>query len=85
MTEASREVGVVLRRRAIDAHHAVDVPVEVLAVELDLQVRQAVGVDPFGQRLGQTIVEALPDVALDYAAHAEGQLVRSGGVPGGAN
>ena len=25
---------------------------------------------------------ALPDVALDYAAHAEGQLVRSGGVPG---
>src|SRR5262249_12930616 len=42
---------------AVDMDDAVDVPGEIVAVQLNLQVRQPVGANPLGQRLGQAIVD----------------------------
>ena len=42
-----------LRRHAVDAHDALHVPAEVVAVELDLEVRQAVEANPLGSVSGR--------------------------------
>ena len=46
-----------LRGHALDADDAVHVPAEVVAVELDLQVRQPVERDPLAERLGQAVAD----------------------------
>ena len=48
----------------VHAHHALDVPAEVVAVELDFQVRQAVADDPLGERLGLAVVDAAAHVGV---------------------
>ena len=52
-----------MRRHAIDAQDALHVPAEVVAVELDLEVRQAVGAIQSPQRLGQAVADRLRDIA----------------------
>ena len=42
---------------AVDADDALHVPAQVVAVELDLEVRQAVGANPLRQRLRQAVVD----------------------------
>ena len=61
---------------AIDAHQSFDVPVEIVAVEFDLEVRQAVGANPFGQRLGQAIADALLDVGVGERVEGADEMVQ---------
>ena len=54
-----------MRGHSVDPKHALDVPAEVVPVELDLEVGEAVIADPLGQRLGKPVAHALRDVGLD--------------------
>ena len=56
--------GLRLGRYPLDRHHPLNVPGQVVAIELDLQMCQTVGGDPFGQGLRQAVVDALGDVGI---------------------
>ena len=63
-------------RDAVDREHALDVPVDVVAGQLDLQVRQPVGGNPFAQRFGQSVVDARLDVAVGQRIDGSHQVVQ---------
>ena len=51
-------------RRPIDPQYPVEVPVQIVAVQLDLNVGQAVVTDPSGQGLRQAVVQSFFDVRV---------------------
>src|SRR5262249_52450468 len=53
-----------LARHPIDADNAFNIPPEIVAVQLDFEVRQPVELDPFAQRLRQTVTDALGKFSL---------------------
>ncbi len=55
-----------LRRHGdrLDRDDAVDVPLQIIAGELDFQMRETVGRDPLGQGFGQSVVNATAQLGV---------------------
>ena len=51
--------GLSLGRDAINRNDALNVPGQIVAVKLDLQMSQTIGGDPFSQRLGESVADRL--------------------------
>ena len=60
----------------IDTDHALDIPVEIVAVELDFQVRQPVGSNPFAERFGQAVVDPPGDVLFFERIERPDQVIQ---------
>ena len=60
----------------LDGHHPVDVPSQIVAVELDFEVGEAVGGDPFGQRFRQAVVDPRLNVGLGERIEGADQVVQ---------
>src|SRR5205085_11268489 len=65
-----------LARDAIDADDTLNVPGEVLAVELDLEMCQPIAANPLGQRLRQAIADALFDVGIRQWVEGADEVVQ---------
>jgi len=63
-------------RAAFDGRHAIHVPTHVVSRQLDLQVRQPIGDDPFRQRLRQPIVHSSSDVSIRQGIERSDQMVQ---------
>src|SRR5581483_9710533 len=64
-----------LGRDAVDAQHALDIPLRVVAVQLNLQVGKPVEVDPLGKCFGQTVPDRLDDIRLVQRIDRPDQMV----------
>ena len=69
-------LGLSLCGDAINVQDALYVPSEVIAVELDLQMRQAVGVDPLWQSFGQAVLDRFRDVSIGQRIDRSHQVVQ---------
>ena len=65
-----------LGRHRLDGQYTGDIPVEIVTVELDLQVGQAIGGDPLGQRLGQSIGDARFDVGIGQRVESSDEVIQ---------
>ena len=60
---------------AVHANDSVHVPIEVVAIELDLHVRQAVERNPLGKRLRQAIADGLLHVGARERIERSDQMI----------
>ncbi len=68
----------------LDSHHARNVPGQVVAVELDLQVRQAIGLNPLAQCFRQSVVDAFLDITIGQRVECTDQVIEWHAGLGGA-
>src|SRR5439155_13851105 len=54
---------------------ALQLPVEIVAIQLDLEIRQSISANPFGERLREAIVDALLDVPLLDGVERSDQVI----------
>ncbi len=73
LLDAARGLG--LRRDALHAHDAVHILAEIISVQPDLQVRQAVVPDPLGQRLREPIAHRVGHIRVCEGSGRSDQMV----------
>ena len=66
----------------VNPHHTLHVPLQVVAVQLDLEVGKAVVVDPLGQGLRQAVMDTVLEVGFFQSIDGRNQVVNRQAGPG---